>query len=443
LQRIENFSSSNRLIERLHDIVPGGGHTYSKGLDQFPRRSPQLIKSAKGAYCEDVDGNRFLDWAMGNRVFILGHGYEAVNDAVKKAIDDGVNYTRPGLLELELAEYLLGLHPWADMVKFGKNGSDVTTAAIKLARAVTGREIVAVCEDHPFFSTHDWFIASTAMDAGTLSSEKGTTVKFKYNDLGSVQKLFDQHPGQIAALILEPVKNHEPAEGFLEGLRAITKKHNTVLIFDEMIAGMRFHHLGAHHLYNVKPDLATFGKAVSNGYSFSFLIGDRAVMELGGLVHDKPRVFLLSQTHASETVGLAACRATMDECIRLDVASHVWALGKTLKAQFTALAAENGVSDHVRIIGFDCNPQILATKTDGSYWPELQTAFQEEVIANGVLIPWISITWAHGEREIELTMDALQQAMQKVRRLLDSGEDVSTGYEGDAVKPVFRKFNQA
>jgi glutamate-1-semialdehyde 2,1-aminomutase len=439
---INNFANSQRLIKRLHEIVPGGGHTYSKGIDQFPYKSPQIIAKAKGAYCTDVDGNRFLDWAMGNRVFILGHGNEVVNNAVKKAVDDGVNYTRPGLLELELAEYLLDLHPWAEMVKFGKNGSDVTTAAIKLARAATGREIVAVCGDHPFFSTHDWFIGSTAMDAGTLDNEKRTTVKFKYNDLESVEALFQAYPGQIAAVILEPVKNDEPKPGFLEGLRAIATREHAVLIFDEMIAGMRFHHLGGHHLYNVQPDLATFGKAVSNGYSFSFLIGCRSVMELGGLLHEKPRVFVLSQTHASETVGLAACMATMKECIRLDVASHVWRLGAELKNRVLKLAQEHGVAKYVRIIGFDCNPQILVTNGDGVYWPELHTAFHEEVIAHGVLIPWISITWEHRERELDLTDEALSAGMRKVRLLLDSGGDVASGFEGEPVKPVFRKYNR-
>jgi len=441
MTRIDNFSKSQKMIARLHEIVPGGGHTYSKGLDQFPYRSPQLIAGAKGAYCVDVDGNRFLDWAMGNRVFILGHGYPAVNEAVKNAIDVGVNYTRPGLLELEVAEYLLDMHSWAGMVKFGKNGSDVTTAAIKLARAATGREIVAICGDHPFFSTHDWFIGSTAMDAGTLQGEKRTTVKFRYNDLASVEALFAEYPGQIAAIILEPVKNDAPVDGFLEGLRAIATRENAVLIFDEMIAGMRFHHLGAHHLYNVQPDLATFGKAVSNGFSFSFLIGAKEIMELGGLMHDRSRVFLLSQTHASETVGLAACRATMEECIRNDVSTHVWSTGKKLKDNFNALVKSVGVEDYVRIIGFDCNPQILSTHADGGYWPELHTAFLEEVIAQGVLIPWISITWSHGDAELEQTMKALEAGFNRVKRLLDEGGDVSTGYEGNAVQPVFRKYN--
>lgn len=441
MARITNFSRSQQMVRRLHEIVPGGGHTYSKGFDQFPYNSPQIVTRAKGAYCDDVDGNRFIDWAMGNRVFILGHGYEPVNEAVKSAIDGGLNFTRPGILELELAEYLLDLHGWADMVKFGKNGSDVTTAAIKLARAATGRSMIAVCGDHPFFSIHDWFIGSTVMDAGIPPEESAGTVKFRYNDITSVEALFAQYPGQIAAIILEPVKNDEPKDGFLQKLRDLATREGAVLVFDEMIAGMRFHALGAHHLYGVKPDLATYGKAVSNGFSFSFLVGNGDIMKLGGLDHDKPRVFLLSQTHASETVGLAACRATMEECIRLNVSDHVWGLGTRLVAGVRNIANANGVSQHLRIIGFDCNPQILCTHEDGRYWPELQTSFHEEVIANGVLIPWISITWAHGEPELAATLEAINAGAQKIRRVLEDGTTVEQSFAGEAVKPVFRKYN--
>jgi glutamate-1-semialdehyde 2,1-aminomutase len=440
--RIVNFDKSHDLLGRLHSAIPGGGHTYSKGFDQFPYRSPQLITRAEGAYCWDVDENRYIDWAMGNRVIILGHAYPAVNEAVKRQIDRGVNFTRPGYLELELAEFLLSMHPWAEMVKFGKNGSDVTTAAVKLARAFTGRKYVATCADHPFFSIHDWFIGATAMNAGIPKEESRFTVPFPYNDMRSVEMLFQQYPGQIACIILEPVKNDEPKNDFLRELRALATREGAILIFDEMIAGMRFDVRGAHHLYNVYPDLVTFGKAVSNGFSFSFLLGKREIMELGGLRHDHPRVFLLSQTHASETVGLAACRATIDECIRLNVSDHVWRMGGRLIAGFREIAAKEGVQDLVRIMGFDCNPQILCTRPDGTYWPELHTSFHEEVVAQGVLIPWISITYSHGSAELEHTFAALSAGMQKVKRLHDSGARIESSYEGEPVKPVFRKYNR-
>lgn len=438
---VHPYPRSAALSERLHELVPGGGHTYSKGDDQFPAHSPRLMTRAAGAYTWDADGNRFVDWAMGNRVIVLGHGHPAVNDAVKRQIDNGLNFTRPGILELELAEYLTELWPVAEMVKFGKNGSDVTTAALKLARAATGRPLVARCTDHPFFSSHDWFIGTTAMRAGIPPEGSAPTLGFPYNDLAAVEELFARRPGQIAALILEPVKNEAPLPGYLEGLRAITEREGCVLIFDEMISGIRFDLRGAHHRFGVLPDLATYGKAIGNGYSISVLAGRRDLMELGGIRHDRERVFLLSQTHGSETVGLAACLATLQECERLDVTAHIGALGAKLVNGIRAIAAAEGVAEHVRMIGFDCNPQLLCTRTDGSYWPELHTSFHEEAIAHGVLMPWISITLAHGDDELALTFDAVRAAARKVRRALDD-DAVDASFHGPTVKPVFRRFNE-
>jgi glutamate-1-semialdehyde 2,1-aminomutase len=436
------YELGDELNERLHALIPGGSHTYSKGEDQFPARSPKVMARARGAYCFDVDGNRFVDWAMGNRVIVLGHGHPAVNDAVKRQIDLGLNFTRPGMLELELAEYLTDLWPVAEMVKFGKNGSDVTTAALKLARAATGRRYVACCTDHPFFSIHDWFIGTTPMRSGVPPEGAASTLGFPYNDLAAVRELFARYPGQIAALILEPVKNEEPEPGYLEGLRALTERDGCVLVFDEMISGVRFDLRGAHHRLGVKPDLATFGKAIGNGFSISVLAGRRELMELGGIRHDRERVFLLSQTHGSETVGLAACRATLAECQRLDVTSHIWSLGARLSAGVRAITAEEGVADHVRMIGYDCNPQLVCTRSDGAYWPELHTSFHEEVISRGVLIPWTSITLAHGETELMLTFDAVRAGARKVRRALET-DTVEASFEGSPVRPVFRRFNHA
>lgn len=439
--RITNFSRGNALNERLHEMIPGASHTYSKGEDQFPSQSPKLMARAQGAYCWDVDGNRYLDWAMGNRVIILGHCYPAINEAVRRQMDLGQNYTRPGVLEYELAEYLIDLLPVAEMVKFGKNGSDVTTAAVKLARAATGRKYVACCADHPFFSIHDWFIGTTPMNAGVPDEISEQTLRFPYNDIDALKALFDRYPGQIAAIILEPVKNEEPRDNYLAALRELATREGTVLIFDEMISGLRFDLRGAHHRWKVYPDLACFGKAFSNGYSFSLLAGKREIMELGGLRHNKRRVFLLSQTHSSETIGLAACKATLDECQRINVTQHIWDLGSRLVSGIRQLAASEGVSDYVRMTGFDCNPQLLCTKADGTYWPALHTSFHEEVISWGVLIPWTSITYSHNAQELELTFEAIQHGMRKVRRALES-DTVLQSFQGEPVKPVFRPYNR-
>lgn len=436
-----DFRIGDNLNSRFRALVPGASHTYSKGEDQFPVRSPKLISHAQGAYCWDADGNRFLDWGMGNRVMILGHRATVVDEAVKRQIDKGLNFTRPGVLEAELAEFLTEFFPVAEMVKFGKNGSDVTSAAVKLARAATGRKLVAYCGDHPFFSVGDWFIGTTPMAAGVPAEVAALTLKFPYNDLSAVEQLFAEHSGQIAGLILEPVKNDEPEPGYLEGLRLLADREGAVLIFDEMIAGLRFDLRGAHHRYGVYPDLATFGKAIANGYSFSLLAGRRNIMELGGLEHEGERVFLLSQTHSSETTGLAACRATLEECERIDVTSHVWSLGERLVSAVRRLADEEGVEDLVRVIGFDCNPQILCTRPDGAYWPALHTSFHEAVIAEGVLIPWTTITAAHGDEELDITLAAIRAGMRRVRVAVDSG-DVEGSFAGDAVRPVFRRFNR-
>ncbi|NTW98932.1 MAG: glutamate-1-semialdehyde 2,1-aminomutase [Geobacteraceae bacterium] len=438
---IVKFDRCHEIQRKLHQLVPAGSHTYSKGEDQFPYLSPQIMSHADGAYCWDIDGNKFIDWAMGNRVIILGHNYPAVNEAVIRQMAKGLNFTRPGILEYELAEYLVDLFPAAEMVKFGKNGSDVTTAAVKLARAYTGRNIIAYCKDHPFFSIHDWFISKTPCNSGIVPGTEQSTLSFTYNDIESVKQLFAENPNKIAGLILEPVKNEEPRDNFLAELKAICEKEGAVLIFDEMIAGMRFDIRGAHHLWKVYPHLTTYGKCISNGFSFSALAGKREIMELGGIQHDKRRAFLLSQTHGSETVGLAAAFATIQECQRVKISEHTWGIGKKLVDGVRALAKEEKVDDLVRIIGFDCNPQILCTHEDGRYWPELHTSFHEEVISHGVLIPWISITYAHGQQELDLTFSALREGMRKVRRVVDA-EKVNESFVGEAVKPVFRAFNK-
>lgn len=458
-----DYKKSFEINEQMHELIPGGSHTYSKGEDQFPYNSPRIMSYAKGAYTWDVDGNKFIDWAMGNRVFILGHAFNDVDNAVIETIKKGTNYTRPGILEYETADYLINEHfeNKFDMIKFGKNGSDVTTAAIKLARAYTGRKYVLVCGTHPFFSIHDWFIGSTNMNSGTLDTERSYTIKFFYNDRESVEKAFEDYKNQIAAVILEPVKNDSPyldasyedyhletinnkdnsfSNNFLHYLRDKTTKEGTVLIFDEMISGMRLDTKGAHHLYGVYPDLSTFGKSISNGYSCSFLVGKKEIMELGGLKHNKERVFLLSQTHGSETVGFAATLATFKACKKYDVTNHVWSLGQKLKNKFKQIVAQEKLNDYFRIIGFDANPQILCTKLNGEFWPELHTFFHDIVINEGVFIPWITITYSHTEKELEATMAVIEKALKFLRPLIENGE-VKKLLIGEPLKPVFRKYN--
>jgi glutamate-1-semialdehyde 2,1-aminomutase len=219
------FSRSRELQTRIRRLVPGGCHAYAKGEDQYPELSPGFIAKGAGCHVWDVDGNEFIEYGMGLRSVTLGHAYPPVVEAVCEALTAGTNFTRPAPIELECAEALLGIVDGADMVKFTKDGSTATTAALRLARAFTGREVVGICDEHPFFSYDDWFIATTTMDSGVPASARTLTVPFHFNDLGSAEALFASHPKRVAALLLEPAHDREPIEGFLSGLQNLCRRH--------------------------------------------------------------------------------------------------------------------------------------------------------------------------------------------------------------------------
>ena len=304
-----SFEKSEALQRRLHHLVPGGAHTFARGSDQFPEGMAPVIERGIGARVCDVDGNWFVEYGMGMRAVTLGHAYAPVVEAVRDAIGRGVSFSRPSALEVAAAEDFLGLVTGADMVKFTKNASDATAAAVRLARAATGRDHVAV-SDQPFFSGQDWFVGTLPLDAGVPAAVRELTHRFTYNDLESLRALLAQRP--IACVIMEAGSaTAEPGPGYLEGVRALCDAHGAVLVFDETITGFRWSEHGAQHLYGVTPDLSCWGKAMGNGFPISALAGKRELMELGGLRTDRDRVFLLSSTHGAETGGLAAFRAVV------------------------------------------------------------------------------------------------------------------------------------
>src|SRR5690606_10692070 len=226
--------------------------------------------------------NEFIEYGMGLRSVALGHAFGPVVDAVRSSLDLGTNFTRPASIELTAAESFLDLIDYAEMVKFTKDGSSATTAALRLARRATGRDQVAICADHPFFSYDDWFIATTTAAGGIPAREAASVARFTYNDVDSLRDVSDRNPGQIAAVFMEPARTEEPAPGFLEGVRELCTANGTVLVFDEMITGFRYDLRGAQHKYGVTADLSTFGKALANGFSCSALCGSQELMEYGG-----------------------------------------------------------------------------------------------------------------------------------------------------------------
>lgn len=435
-----NFEKSNRLRERAQHLIPAGAHTYSKGDDQFPQLSPGFIIKGKGSRVWDPDGNEFLDWGMGLRSVCLGHAYQPVLDAVQEQLALGSNFTRPSVIEADIAEMLVGLIPSAEMVKFAKNGSDVTTAAVKLARAYTGRDIVVRCAEQPFFSVNDWFIGDTACNAGIPQAIQDLTKRFSYNDISSLEDILDQYQGKVACVILEPSSLEHPRDGFLEKVRELTVKHGIVLIFDEMISGFRWHQSGAQAYYGVTPDLSTFGKAIANGFALSALVGKREIMELGGLRHDKPRVFLLSTTNGGETHALAAARTTIELLKDGTIVKQNWAKGKQLVEGFNAIATELGIANQVKMLGVECSPYQVFMDRNGAVDLSLRTLYLQEMIKQGVLIPYISIAGSHTDSDISQTLEASRNALMVVKQALDKGSTEGL-LVGAAVKPVFRKYN--
>jgi glutamate-1-semialdehyde 2,1-aminomutase len=325
-------------------------------------------------------------------------------------------------------------------VKFAKNGSDVTTAAIKLARAATGRDLIAICGTQPFFSVDDWFIASTQMTAGIPAPYESMTVKFKYNDLPSVQALFDAYPGRIAAVILEAATaTAEPAPGFLEGLRSLTDRHGSVLIFDEMITGMRWSRHGAQSVYGVTPDMSTWGKAIGNGFSVSALAGKRELMDLGGLNTDESRVFLLSTTHGAETTGLAAYLAVSKAYAERDVVAEMEIQGSKLRSGLEQAAEAAGMSEHVVILG---RPSCLVFGTkdhNGQPSQAFRTLFIQELLRRGVLGQSLVISAAHTDADIEQTIEAAAGALEVYSRAVEEGSTESF-LVGRPVAPAMREF---
>lgn len=434
------FERSNSLRARAHELIPGGAHTYSKGDDQFPELAPGFLVRGLGSHTWDVDGNEFIDWCMGLRSVILGHADPGVLAAVRTALEHGSNFTRPSPIEVEVADMLHENIPSAEMVKFAKNGSDATSAAIRLARAFTGRDIVVRCAEQPFFSVQDWFIGDTECNAGVPACERALVKRFSFNDLGSLATVFDEHHGQVAAVILEPASTEAPRDGFLSGVKELCRRHGAVLVFDEIVTGFRWNARGAQALFNVTPDLSAWAKGLGNGFSVSALCGRRDIMELGGLRHSADRVFLLSTTFGGETHHLAAARETARRVFAGGVVERIWEVGRELIAGLRAAASGERLDDHALTLGFDCSPYQVFLDRDGAVSPSLRTLYLQEMIKAGVLIPCIAPSAAHTAEDIERTIEAARAAMKVVRQALEVGSTEGL-LVGPPSKPVFRRRN--
>jgi len=443
--------------ERLHSVIPGGAHTYSRGDDQFPSNAPSILTRGEGAYVWDPLGNKYLDYGMGLRSVNIGYGNKEIADAAYREILKGNNLTRASVTELEAAELLSATISSAEMVKFAKHGSTVTTAAVKLARAYTGRKYIAIPFEQPFFSFDDWFIGATVMQKGVLEDAGAYTIKFHYNDIASLQMLFDQYPGQIAAVMLEPATQLTPCRNtclhqdkcyecpdnrhnYLHQVKQLAHQQGALFILDEMITGFRWHLKGAQHFYGVQPDLSTFGKAMANGFAVAALTGNREIMQLGSILEEgRERVFLTSTTHGAEMSALGAFIATVEILKREQVIDHFWHYGQQLKEGMNNIAMELGIANHFFVEGYPCSLNYITKDKAGNISLPFRTLFAQEMISHKVMMPYIALCYAHGETELDQTLQAVRNSLYIYAAALNG--NINDLLKSPVIKPVFRKYN--
>ena len=435
----------NNYQKRLLKAIPGGAHTYSRGYDQYPSNAPEILTRGKGAYVYDSSNRKYLDYGMALRAINIGYSEKTIDDAAIEHIKKGNNLTKPSLIELQAAELLINTIDSVDMVKFTKNGSTAVSAAVKLARAHTGKELIARCRQHPFFSYDDWFIGSTSITKGIPRSTIKLTKFFNFNDIDSIKKLILKYPDKIACIVLEPATSVCPTElkdksNFLKEVQKICNKNNIVFILDEMITGFRWHLKGAQHIYGIKPDISTFGKAMANGFSVSCVAGRREIMQHGSIeFKNRERTFLLSTTHGAEMSSLAAFIKTVHFLKENDVIQYMWDYGDKLKNMMNNLSYDLKIDDKFIVSGPSCSPVYDTKNNDMKSSLEFRTLFSQEMIAHDVLMPFITLCYRHRQKELKITERAVRKSLEVYKKALNSS--VSKYLKGDVIKPVFRKYN--
>ncbi len=421
-----DISRSDALYARAVGLIPAATQTLAKGPGQYVRGvAPKYLQRGKGAHVWDVDGNEYIDYQMGIGPLVLGYCWEPVDAAIRAQLADGITFSLVHPLEVEVAELVREVVPGAEGVRYSKTGCDATTAAVRLARAKTGRDRVLCCGYHGW---HDWYIAVTDRNAGIPGAVAALSATFGYNDLGSVLDAIDD---QTACVILEPVTFEEPRDGFLAELRRVCDQFGALLVFDEMWTGFRLALGGAQERFGVRADLACFSKAIANGMPISVLTGRHDVMQLC----DKDVFFFT--TFGGEALSLAAARATIGELRAHRVPEQLERQGGRLKAGYNAIAAELGL-DFTRCVGYGCRSLVTFDARAGDPL-EQKSLVQQELIRRGVLWGGFhNMCFAHSDADIDHTLGAYREALAVLRDAVQA-RDVRGRLRGEPVEPVFRR----
>ena len=424
-----NLTRSREFFQRALTVIPCGTNCLSRGPDNFVQGvAPNFIQRGEGAYVYDVDGNRYIDFALGCGPVILGYGHPVMIDAVSRQLKDGNVFAMCHPLEVELSELLVDVIPCAEMVRLGRNGSDVTSAAVRLARAHTERDMIIACGYHGF---QDWYIGSTERCAGIPEAVRALTTRFRYNDLDGLRKLLSEHEGDVACVIMEPVYAEKPAPGFLETVKRLTHDAGGVLIYDEIYTGFRWALGGAQEYFGVTPDLACFSKAMANGMPISALVGRRDIMQ----DFDRKGVFY-SCTFSGEATAMAAAAA----CVRFvrdnNVTEQLWQTGAQIMDRFEELTFRLGIS-YISLIGYPPRSPVVFQDVGGFGYEYIKSLFQQECLKRGLLFSGYHLpSLAHTQDILDETFEIYESALHVVDRSVRRGS-VAGDLEGPVVHSIF------
>jgi glutamate-1-semialdehyde 2,1-aminomutase len=423
------YSKSEAYLERALKTVPLGSQTFSKSKTQLPYGvSPYFASHGDGAYMFDVDGNRYIDFVNSLAAVNLGYNDPDVTAAVRQQLDKGTIFSLANELEFIVAEKLVKMIPCAEMVRFGKNGSDATSGAIRLARAYTGKDIVLVCGYHGW---QDWYIGSTARNLGVPEATRKMTHTFEYNNIASLEALFEKFSDKVAAVILEPVNVFPPKDNFLQAVKELTAKKGAVLIFDETITGFRYANGGAQELFGVTPDLATLGKGLANGYPVSAIVGKKEIMKL------MEEIFF-SFTFGGELLSLAAANASLDKLARVDVIGHLNFIGEKILSGVSGLIETHKLGEIFSISGYPVWSFLLVKDTKQFTAWEIKTLFIQEMFKRGIYtLGTHNISYSHTEEHVQQLLASYESFFVLMRDCIEKG-DIKSAIHGKILEPLFK-----
>ena len=438
-----HVKQSLALYERAGELIPGWTQLISRRSSQFAHgNSPIYAQRAKGSRFIDVDENEYIDWVNAVGAIILGHADEVVDTAVKQQIDRGSLYTLNSPLEIELAELLNEVIPSSEMVRYTKSGGEANALAVRIARGTTGKDLILFSGYHGW---HDWYQSANYLvdpESGTFPFAgiepigvpkvlAGTAVPFIWGSLDALEKLLNQYTGQVAAIMMEPLRSELPPPGYLEGVKALAQAHQVILIFDEISCGWRMHIGGAQAYLGVTPDMTVLAKAMSNGYPMGAVVGSRAVME-------PARHMFISSSYWSDNLGLIASLTTIRELQRRDSARRFAEIGEKLRAALNLAIAEAGLSG--ACTGLFWNPTISLTMPDESLRGKVNTLFIQEMARHGVhTYMSFKATLAHTEADIEQTAQIAAEVLGIIKMGLDEGT-IDSLLQSDLKKEPFRRL---